>query len=59
LVGKVLIQPLSFLFLGSLKKYKPIHASEVANAMVNAAKKESTGINVYTYDQIKDLAKVK
>jgi len=56
-VGKVLIQPLSFLFFGSLTKYKPIQANEVAKAMVAAAKKESKGINIYTYNEIKTLAK--
>jgi uncharacterized protein YbjT (DUF2867 family) len=57
LIGKVLIQPLSFLLAASLRKYKPIQASEVAKAMVAAAKKESRGINVYTYDAIKALAR--
>ena len=57
LIGKVLIQPLSFLLAGSLRKYKPIQASEVAKAMVAAAKKDATGVNIYTYDEIIALAR--
>src|SRR6266487_1606230 len=57
LTGKGLMKPLSFLLMGSLRKYKPIQAKDVAKAMVAAAKKELRGIHVYTYDEIKSIGK--
>lgn len=36
--------------LGLFKKYKPIHASEVAKAMISAAKR--TGSNIFTLDEL-------
>ncbi|NCB68938.1 MAG: NAD-dependent epimerase/dehydratase family protein [Bacteroidia bacterium] len=36
--------------LGIFKKYKPIHASEVAKAMISAAKR--TGSNIFTLDEL-------
>lgn len=42
--------------LGSLGKYKAIEASDVAEAMAEAARVEKTGIHILHYDQIRDLA---
>lgn len=36
--------------LGIFKKYRPIHASEVAKAMISAAKR--TGSNIFTLDEL-------
>lgn len=37
-------------------RFKPIHASEVANAMAEAAAHETTGVSVYHYNEIRQLA---
>jgi uncharacterized protein YbjT (DUF2867 family) len=44
----------SFLFLGALKKYKPIHSIDVAKAMAAAAKQQTKGIKIYEYGEIAD-----
>ena len=51
------MQLLSFMFLGRLKKYKPIQSSDVAKGMIAAAKKTSSGVKVYQHDDIIELAK--
>jgi uncharacterized protein YbjT (DUF2867 family) len=43
-----------FLF-GSLRKYHAIEAKDVAKAMVAESKRGGTGVNVYEYEQIKNL----
>ncbi len=55
LIGKKFIQTFSFLLMGSLRKYKPIAASDVAKAMVLAAKKDMNGKMIYEYDGMKKL----
>jgi uncharacterized protein YbjT (DUF2867 family) len=55
LVGKGLMKPLNFLLVGSLKKYKAIHAEDVATAMVQASKITATGMVVYHYDDMMKL----
>jgi uncharacterized protein YbjT (DUF2867 family) len=50
-------QVFSFAMLGKLRKYKPIQASQVAKAMVHAAKNGLFGFHPYEYDQILNLAK--
>ena len=47
---------ISGLFVGSLRKFKAIHGKTVANAMLNAAKKNDKGFFRYTYDEINKLA---
>lgn len=51
------MQLLSFMFIGGLKKYKPIQSSDVAKGMMAAAKKTSSGIHVYEYRDIIELTK--
>ena len=46
---------LSFMLAGSLKKYRAIEASDVAKAMLAAAKAGKAGINVHEYAQMKTL----
>ena len=46
---------LSFLFAGSLKKYKPIQSSDVAKAMVAASKQQKKGVHVYEYKEIMEI----
>jgi uncharacterized protein YbjT (DUF2867 family) len=48
---------LSFLLLGPLEKYKAIGANNVAKAMVNDSKRQSTGVRYYRYPEIMDLAR--
>jgi uncharacterized protein YbjT (DUF2867 family) len=44
------------LFLGGLKKYKPIEAKDVAKAMVILANQNQTGIKIIISDEIKKKA---
>jgi len=55
-IGQVFMQALSFLFIGSLKKYHPINAGDVARAMIAESKKEKTGIYILEYQKIKELS---
>ena len=56
LIGKAVIQFLSPLLAGSLRKYKPISGNNVAKAMIAAAKQALPGTTVYAYDDMKKLA---
>lgn len=42
-IGKVVMQTLSFMFIGRLKRYKAIHVNQVASAMIKHAKSDKTG----------------
>lgn len=46
----------NFFMFGSLRNYKGIQSSVVAQAMVNAAKARGVGKKIYHYDEIKQLA---
>ena len=46
------MQVFSFLFVGSLKKYKAIQSIVVAKAMVAAAKEETKGVKTYEYGEM-------
>ena len=52
-----LINGLSFLLIGGLKKYTGIPAKQLALAMVAAAKENSTGIFTHQYNEIIQLVK--
>ena len=56
LIGKAVIQFLSPLLAGSLRKYKPISGTDVARSMITAAKQANPGTTVYAYDDMKKLA---
>lgn len=49
-IGKAVMKIFSFLIPS---KYKPIHARDVAKAMVKAAKRNEEGVFVYEYREIK------
>ena len=51
------LKPLSKLMKGPLKKYKPIHAKEVASGMVNMAQKNLKGVHIIQSEDIKALLK--
>lgn len=42
-VGKIVMQALSFAFVGKLKRYKAIHVNQVASAMIKHSKSDKTG----------------
>ena len=60
--GERLAQPLmkifSFLLVGPLKKYRPVPARVVAQAMLRVAKENPAGFNVYESDRIAALGSV-
>ncbi|QEC51589.1 uncharacterized protein YbjT (DUF2867 family) [Anseongella ginsenosidimutans] len=49
-------RPLGKLLQGSLKKYRPIAAQDIARAIIHAAKNNLPGIHYYTGDKIKDCS---
>lgn len=55
-IGKVLFRCISFLFVGKARKYKSIHASSVANAMIKHSLNSQKG--VYVFDTV-DIKKTK
>ena len=56
IIGKELMRALSFVFVGSLKKYKAIHAQNVAKAMVEIANNDF-GKTIFESDEIRNIAK--
>ena len=54
------VMPVASVFLaGKLKKYRAIKGDDVAAAMVNAARSDTGGIHVYTYEDIITTARQK
>ncbi|WP_018612031.1 NAD(P)H-binding protein [Segetibacter koreensis] len=51
-IGKGVMQGLSGLFAGKLKKYRGIDSADVARAMVAAAKSDGKGMYVHHYDDM-------
>jgi uncharacterized protein YbjT (DUF2867 family) len=49
-IGVPIARVLAPLLLGPLRRYRPIHAADVARAMVRIAKEEPRGPNVFEYD---------
>jgi uncharacterized protein YbjT (DUF2867 family) len=54
-IGKGVMQALSILFIGGLKKYKGIQGSDVAKAMVQTAKSNERGTKIYHYDEMMQI----
>ena len=54
-IGQAVMRSASFLFFGPMKKYYPVQAADVAEAMVVAAKEGKPGINIVQYDEIMAL----
>lgn len=44
---------ISWMMVGPMRKYRPIEAGKVAEAMVNAALSDTKGLQVYEYDKLK------
>ena len=55
-IFQAIIPVFSFLMIGSLQKYKPIHIAILARAMQNAPFTNNTGLHIANYQQIKNLA---
>lgn len=51
-IGKIIMRLFSFLLLGPWRKYRPVKANIVAQAMLTASKQKKTGINVLYYDDM-------
>jgi uncharacterized protein YbjT (DUF2867 family) len=51
-IGQLLMPLFSFLLMGSLKKYRPVRAIDVAKAMLVAGKNEREGLYKCTYSEI-------
>ena len=49
------MKTLSFLFLGNLKKYKPIEGKTVAKALLKIAQINNTGFKIYESDVIQEI----
>lgn len=52
-IGKVLFRFISFLFIGKTRKYKSIHASIVANAMIKNSINSQKGVHIFDTVDIK------
>ncbi|SHM48377.1 NAD(P)H-binding protein [Flavobacterium xinjiangense] len=54
-VGAFFMKTLSFLFLGNLKKYKPIESETVAKALLKIAQTNNKGFKIYESDAIQEI----
>ncbi len=55
-IAQTVMDILSFMFVGPLKKYRAIGANNIAKAMVRASKLQK-GVNYYRFDEIMELAR--
>lgn len=55
-VGAFFMKTFSFLFLGKLKKYKPIESAAVAKALLKIAQRNDKGFKIYESDTIQQIA---
>jgi uncharacterized protein YbjT (DUF2867 family) len=58
-IGAFFMKTPSFLFLGNLKKYKPIEGKTVAKAMLITAQKNYKGFHIIESDSIQEIANKK
>jgi uncharacterized protein YbjT (DUF2867 family) len=58
-IAKKVAKIFAFLFLGPLQKYRPIHARTVAAAMIEVAKKNLSGVNIFESNQIQEIGGTK
>jgi len=54
-IGAFFMKTLSFLFLGNLKKYKPIEGKTVAKAMLVIGQTNNSGFKIYESDVIQEI----
>jgi uncharacterized protein YbjT (DUF2867 family) len=55
-VGTFFMKAFSFLFIGKLKKYKPIESNAVATALLKVAQRNDKGFKIYESDTIEQMA---
>ncbi len=55
-VSSVLMKGISFIFVGALKKYKPIDAKTVATGMYKAAQSDFVEIHTYLSNEIEEIS---
>ena len=56
-LAQVVMDLISFLLLGPLKKFRAIGANNVAKAMIKASKKQTDGIHYYQYAEMMQLVR--
>ena len=56
-VGIVVGGTFRFLFIGPLRRYRPVRADTVARAMIAAAKEGRRGVHVHEFDRIVELSR--
>jgi uncharacterized protein YbjT (DUF2867 family) len=56
-VGGFFMRILSFLFIGNIKKYKPIESTVVAKALLKIAQRNNKGYKIYESDAIQEIGK--
>ena len=54
-VGAFFMKTLSFLFVGNLKKYKPIESETVAKALLKIAQTNNIGFKIYESNAIQEI----
>lgn len=54
-IGETVLKLVSFLLVGKLKKYKPVQAEKVAQAMYTIAQSPKEGFSIYESNQIQSL----
>jgi uncharacterized protein YbjT (DUF2867 family) len=55
-IGAFFMKAFSFIFLGKLKKYKPIESNAVAKALLKVAQRNDKGFKKYESDTIQQIA---
>lgn len=58
-IGGFFMTTFSFLFVGNVKKYKPIESDAVAKAMFTLGKKNKLGFNIYESNVIQEIGNEK
>ena len=54
-IGAFFMQTFSFVFIGNLKKYKPIKSETVAKALFRIAQKDKKGFSIYESDEVQQI----
>ncbi len=55
-IGAFFMKTFSFIFLGKLKKYKPIESTAVAKALLKVAQRNDKGFKTYESDTLQQIA---
>lgn len=59
IIGGFFMKLFSFIFTGSIKKYKPIESETVAKAMLTLGQKNNSGFKIYESDVIQEIGNEK